>query len=79
MKLTEQEQKLVLQKAGRAKCQICGSLDWWIQEAVVVALLPPSEQGSITMGAGNTPCIQMICKECGQISLLSTKILGIAE
>lgn len=79
MKLDEQQKKLVLQKAGRAKCQMCGSLDWWIEETIVAIQLPTYEEGTVIMGTGNSPSVQMVCKNCGHIALLSAKILGFVK
>ena len=77
-KLTQHQVSLLTSRIANAKCQVCGSPKWTINDELVSVQLTAYQPGAITMGSNNKPAVEMECNNCGQIILLDAKRLGLA-
>lgn len=76
----EQKNKLIdtlKAKGVRNGCPLCRNKEWVIGDEYVVLL--PQEMlpdGGFVLGGPTIPVIPLLCKQCGYVAMLSSKILA---
>lgn len=75
---TEQRKKTIeiLSKKWRtATCRACGHNQWIIEGYSSIPLSPTAD--SVTLGGKSIPSVVLVCKNCGLIEHVSSKVLGL--
>lgn len=77
MALSDTQRQQISQKLKLPICQVCGSRQWVIHDALIE--LRPYEGGNFTIGGPVVPAVMAACTNCKQMLLFSAVELGVVS